>query len=526
MSPAHYAQPMVFGLKPNRASGRFFRLVPLLLLASALCVSAASEVRTNELTFPPPLASYGDAQLPDILDVLKNRVHKEPFNLWATIIFLLAIIHTFLTHKFVRWSHLVEKRHRERLAQQQNQASPLPGGSTQEPTCAAAVVLHFLGEVEAVFGIWVIPLFILMTVRLGWHRAVNYLDNPTAYIEPIFVVVIMAISSTRPVLRLAEHCLGWLARLGGGGPGAWWMAILTAGPVLGSVITEPAAMTISALLLRRQFYELKPAPRLAYATLGLLFVNISVGGVLTHFAAPPVLMVASRWGWNTPFMFRQFGEAALAGIVISNIIYYLAFRRSIAQLASQQLTFTTSETKESQTPIPAWVTIGNLIVMAWTVLVSHYPVLVVGGFLFFVAFVEVTSDYQSELQLRSPILVGFFLAGLVIHGGLQQWWIGPVLSRLGEQTLMFGALVLTAFNDNAAITYLATLVPDLSEGMKFAVVAGAVTGGGLTVIANAPNPAGQSLLSCYFPDGIAPLGLLLGALPATLVMLLCFLVIG
>jgi Putative Na+/H+ antiporter len=292
------------------------------------------------------------------------------------------------------------------------------------------------------------------------------------------------------------------------------------------VITEPAAMTISALLLRRQFYELKPAPRLAYATLGLLFVNISVGGVLTHFAAPPVLMVASRWGWNTPFMFRQFGEAALAGIVISNIIYYLVFRRSIAQLASQQLTFTTSETKESQTPIPAWVTIGNLIVMAWTVLVSHYPVLVVGGFLFFVAFVEVTSDYQSELQLRSPILVGFFLAGLVIHGGLQQWWIGPVLSRLGEQTLMFGAIVLTAFNDNAAITYLATLVPDLSEGIKFAVVAGAVTGGGLTVIANAPNPAGQSLLSRYFPDGIAPLGLLLGALPATLVMLLCFLVIG
>ena len=514
-------------LVKSNSETTLFAVVVLFLLGATLSVSGANLAHTNEVPFPPPLASYGDAQLASIWDVLKNRMHKEPFNLWATIIFLLAIVHTFLTHKFVRWSHLVEKRHRERLAQQQSGATPPPSQSVQKPTAAAAVLLHFLGEVEAVFGIWVIPLSILMSVRLGWHRAVNYLDNPTAYIEPIFVVVIMAISSTRPVLRLAEQCLGSLARLGGGGPGAWWMAILIVGPVLGSVITEPAAMTISALLLRRQFYELKPSPYLAYATLGLLFVNISVGGVLTHFAAPPVLMVASRWGWNTPFMFRQFGEAALAGIVISTVGYYLMFRGSIRKLAAQQLAPSALEFAEAQQPpIPAWVTIGNLLVLGWTVFVSHYPVLVVGGFLFFVAFVEVTSDYQSELQLRSPILVGFFLAGLVIHGGLQQWWIGPVLSRLGDQTLMFGAIVLTAFNDNAAITYLATLVPDLSEGMKFAVVAGAVTGGGLTVIANAPNPAGQSLLSRYFPDGIAPLGLLLGALPATLVMLLCFLVIG
>jgi hypothetical protein len=91
---------------------------------------------------------------------------------------------------------------------------------------------------------------------------------------------------------------------------------------------------------------------------------------------------------------------------------------------------------------------------------------------------------------------------------------------------MFGAIGLTAFNDNAAITYLATLVPDLTEGMKFAVVAGAVTGGGLTVIANAPNPAGQSLLAKYFQDGIAPLGLFLGALAPTAVFAACFMFFG
>jgi hypothetical protein len=491
----------------------------LVLVCGTLCASAASPAGTNQLQFPPPLSSYGDAQVASLWDVLKNRVRQEPFNLWATLIFVLAIIHTFLTHKFLKWSHRVEKEHRSRL---EKTAAGVKGAA--EPVSMAARVLHFLGEVEAVFGIWVIPLFILMTVRLGWQRAVHYLDNPGAYIEPIFVVVVMVIASTRPIVQLAEQCLRSVARLAGGGPGAWWLVILTIGPILGSLITEPAAMTISALLLGRQFYDLKPEPRLAYATLGLLFVNISVGGVLTHFAAPPVLMVSGRWGWNTPFMFTHFGEAALLGIVISNIAYFLIFRRSIVRLAPAQSVTAVTEPKSAPgIPIPPWVTAVHLLVLAWTVLTEHYPVLVVGGFLFFVAFVEVTTDYQAELQVRSPILVGFFLAGLVIHGGLQQWWIAPVLDRLHEVPLMFGAIGLTAFNDNAAITYLATLVPDLTEGMKFAVVAGAVAGGGLTVIANAPNPAGQSLLSKYFSEGISPLGLFLGALAPTVVVATCFL---
>jgi predicted cation transporter len=121
------------------------------------------------------------------------------------------------------------------------------------------------------------------------------------------------------------------------------------------------------------------------------------------------------------------------------------------------------------------------------------------------------------------MLVGFFLAGLVIHGGLQGWWLEPVLGRLTEYPLLIGATVLTAFNDNAAVTYLATLVPNLSDALKTAVVSGAIAGGGLTVIANAPNPAGQSLLQKYFPDGgIKPGALLLAALLPTLVMLALF----
>jgi Putative Na+/H+ antiporter len=145
-------------------------------------------------------------------------------------------------------------------------------------------------------------------------------------------------------------------------------------------------------------------------------------------------------------------------------------------------------------------------------------VLVILGLLFFLAFVSATRLNQHAIALRPPLLVGFFLAALIIHGGCQQWWIAPVLGSLSKWPLMIGATILTAFNDNAAITYLASLVPGFSDALKYVVMAGAVTGGGLTVIANAPNPAGQSILSSRFGEaGILPLYLFLGALVPTLI---------
>ena len=160
--------------------------------------------------------------------------------------------------------------------------------------------------------------------------------------------------------------------------------------------------------------------------------------------------------------------------------------------------------------------------MAWTVFTAHEPVLFIGGFLIFLGFASATVAYQSRMDLKGPVLVGFFLGGLVIHGGLQGWWIGPVLGRLSELPLFLAAAVLTGFNDNALITYLASLVPSLDEGLKLAVVTGAVTGGGLTVIANAPNPAGQALLRRFFGGAIAPAGLFLGALLPTIIAALVF----
>ena len=255
-------------------------------------------------------------------------------------------------------------------------------------------------------------------------------------------------------------------------------------------------------------------------------MNVSIGGTLTHFAAPPVLMVARPWEWNSAFMASHFGWRAILAILVSNGIYFLIFRREFALLSGAPrplgLEPDDDDAQASTGPVPAWIIAVNCAFMAWTVVSAHYPALVVGGFLIFLGFAKATSRFQGGLDLRAPLLVGFFLAGLVIHGGLQGWWIQPFLGSLTEEPLFFGSALLTAFNDNALITYLATLVPGLSDPLKIAVVQGAVAGGGLTVIANAPNPAGQSLLSRYFGGAIAPIGLLLGALLPTIVTFIVF----
>ena len=88
-------------------------------------------------------------------------------------------------------------------------------------------------------------------------------------------------------------------------------------------------------------------------------------------------------------------------------------------------------------PVPAWLTAVHLLFMAWTVINSHYPALFIGGFLIFLGFAKATAAYQSRIELKAPLLVGFFLGGLVIHGGLQAWWIAPVLASLGEDAAVF-----------------------------------------------------------------------------------------
>ena len=545
----------------HRFTKIFVSVLILGLISSALYASKGED----STPFPVPLSCYSeDYESPNFLaercdqvhgvenfrdplggsvgEILSHRISANPFNLVVSLIFLIAILHTFMANKLTAKAHQIHEEHDERM-----KAAGASEEEIKHDIPFKAELFHFLGEVEVVFGMWVIAVLFVTIGFFDWTTFKNYMVYDRVFIEPMFVVVIMAIASTRPVVKVSEQLLGLAAGLGGHSIAAWWFSILMIAPLLGSFITEPAAITIAALLLANQFYKHRPSSGFAYATIGLLFVNISVGGTLTHFAAPPVLMVATPWDWSMGFMASNFGWKAAIGILISNVLYFVVFRGQFAKMGKDEAKeastgLHTPEVRklkpgqmshdefeamweERDTPIPWWVTLVHLCFLAWTVYTAHYPALFIPGLLFFLGFMSLTATHQNKVELKGPIMVGFFLGGLIIHGGLQAWWIAPVLGSLPELPLMITATVLTAFNDNAAITYLATLVPNFSEVSKYAVVAGAVTGGGLTVIANAPNPAGQSILSRFFTHGVNPGLLLAGALIPTIIMGLCFMIL-
>jgi len=378
-----------------------------------------------------------------------------------------------------------------------------------------AGIWHLLGEVEIVFGFWAMVLVLFMFATSGRQEATAYLESRN-YTEPMFVFVIMVIAGTRPILQASGALVRLMARWMPLPRGmAMYFLVLAFVPLLGSFITEPAAMTLAALMLRDTLLSQQVSGRLKYATVGVLFVNISIGGTLTPFAAPPVLMVAAKWNWDIWFMLANFGWKAAIAVVVNAAVAMLVFRRELAHMGNIP--------KGQGAGVPLTVVAVHLAFLAGVVVFAHHIVLFMGLFLFFLGFTAAYQRHQSPLILREALLVAFFLAGLVVLGGLQQWWLQPVLLAMDANAVFFGATALTAITDNAALTYLGSLVDGLTPEFQTALVAGAVTGGGLTVIANAPNPAGVSILKEKFTDGaIHPLGLLAAALPPTLVAVAAF----
>lgn len=411
----------------------------------------------------------------------------------ATIIFAVAILHTFLVSKF---AHIAHK---------------YPEGSMGEN------FFHFMAEVEAVFGMWALVFMLVVMAVNGSSAPTQYLESLN-FTEPGFVFVIMAMAGTRPVIKLAEKMIVAVSRVIPlpSKKMAFYFTALVMGPILGSFITEPAAMTVTAIILLKNFYSKEMSTKFKYATIGLLFVNVSIGGTLSHFAAPPVLMVAGKWGWGMGHMFMMFGYKAAISCIISALVISFMFKSELA--GDFQLR---PDNGEKMLP-PWWVTLIHLIFLALVVVNAHHMVVFMGLFLFFLGFTVVTKEFQDEVQVKSSLMVGFFLAGLIVLGTEQKWWLQPLISSLSDQVLYFGSTALTGITDNAALTYLGSLV-ELTDSAKYFLVAGAVTGGGLTVIANAPNPAGYGILKDSFgADGISPLGLLKGALFPTFVAILCF----
>jgi len=414
----------------------------------------------------------------------------------AAIIFALALIHTFAAKTF------------ERLAKHYPKHAGL---------------LHFFGEVEVVFGLWAFVLIIAMAFVVGGNDAVKYAES-RHYTEPLFVFVVMVVAASRPVLESIEALVLLIARIAPvqSAVAQVWLGLALV-PLIGSLITEPAAMTLAALMLLPQIFHQGMPEKLKYLALGVLFVNISIGGTLTSFAAPPVLMVAATWQWDSTFMITHFGWKAAIAVIVNATFMTILLRKHI-HIAGKGADEGVAETGQLKAPL--LVKIIHLSFLAATVAFAHHPVIFLGLFLLFLGFTQAYPQFQSALVLKQGLLVGFFLAGLVVLGGMQQWWLQPIVATLQPIALFFAAIGLTAITDNAALTYLGSTIEGMSDAAKYMLVAGAVAGGGLTVIANAPNPAGVALLKSGFEDeSIGMAGLLLGAAIPTIVAAAAFLVL-
>lgn len=413
----------------------------------------------------------------------------------GTVFFAVAVLHTFLVSKIIHMSH------------RYSEGSVVRG------------FLHLAGEIEVVFGLWAAVFLIVYAFVEGPAAVVAYQES-LHFTEPIFVFCIMVVAATKPILTAASSAINFLSyllqkilRL----PDihADLIVVMTVGPLVGSFITEPAAMTVTALMLNSMIKSTQNK-KFLYALIAVLFVNVSIGGALTSFAAPPILMVAGKWNWDSAYVFSHLGWKALIAVTVNAVGLAMFFWKDLGSVCRGL-----GEGRQQQNVIPIWVTVLHYAFLVGVVLSAHHPNTAMGMFLLFLGVTTVTSRYQEKIRLRESLLVAFFLGGIMIFGAFQRWWLEPLLSALGNYQLFAGATILTAVTDNAALTYLGAQVDGLADASKYFLVAGAITGGGLTVIANAPNAAGYSILNNKFADGINPASLLLAALAPTVIAALC-----
>ncbi|MFZ0565372.1 MAG: putative Na+/H+ antiporter [Chlamydiales bacterium] len=432
------------------------------------------------------------------------------FEIISTVIFALAIAHTFLTPTLF---HLSEKMSKKKDREEEN-------SHQWKFYHFCSEIFYLLSEVEVVFGIWLIPLICFFALIQGWEQTVEYLDNRN-FTHALYITVIVVIIGSRPIITFSEKILERVARFGKDTPGSWWWTIITLGPLFGAILKEPGAMVLSSILLSKKFYPYQPSRLFKYATLGLLFTNVSVGGMLTTFSSRSLFIIAYRWDWNWYYMLTHFGWKMIIGLLLSNALYYFLFRKEFKKNFPETIR-PLKKIDEKERPTPFWITLIHLIFVALVVISGENAPIFVGIFILFLGFWSATSFYQAPLHLKSGILVGFFFAALLIHGELQEWWIIPLIERLDYFGATITSFILSALVDNAIVSYMTADLPQFDTLKHYLVITAAMSAGGLTIMANAPNVVGHAILRSYFKGSISFLYLFLGALAPSLILLTLF----
>src|SRR5690606_38386661 len=209
----------------------------------------------------------------------------------------------------------------------------------------------------------------------------------------------MVVAASRPIIAVVDIMVKALARLL---PIrrelSMYFVTLSFVPLAGSFITEPAAMTLAALLLRDAYFRRHGQEGFKYMTIGVLFVNISIGGVLTAYAAPPVLMVASTFGWDTPYMATHFGWRAAVAVIFSAAAATFVCRRYLLDG-----TIGVSASEEGRAPVPPIFMVIHIAFLVAIVLSAHHMPIFMGLLLLFVGFAYAYSHHQNPLLIREGL---------------------------------------------------------------------------------------------------------------------------
>lgn len=422
----------------------------------------------------------------------------------ATLLFFFSIVHTFLTPWFYNRFQICQ--HRKTIFPER-----------WKKYLWLSECYRLLGKVEIVFILWAVPLFLLFLCTEGYKMTISYF-NSRNYIFSLFIIIMLILLESRPIVYLSERIFSSIAKIGKQSPRCWWWTLMIATPLSSVLLKETGAMIIATALLARNFYKFSPSTRFAYATMGLLFSNISLGGLTTGLSSRALFIILPSVKWGNGFILKYFCWKAIIAMLVSTTVYYLIFRKEFARFP--KLVTGSSSVKEH---IPKWIICVHILLICAVILARFVPLLMVAILMFYLGFQKFTIFYQRPIRIGKACFVGLFYAGLVIFGELQEWWVLELMHRMSDFGYMMTSYVLSIFLDNALVNYLVHNLPVATDCFLYLVIAGCMSAGGLTIISNIPNIVGYLALRPFFPSSSFSLGwLFLFALGPSIIAVMTF----
>ncbi|WP_213357473.1 putative Na+/H+ antiporter [Chlamydiifrater phoenicopteri] len=434
---------------------------------------------------------------------MESAQYSELLRTGALWIFSLSLVHMFLTPYFYKVCE--NYAHKKMVYPEQ-----------REKYGVLSELFKILSRVELVFILWSAPLFFWFLITEGTRLSIAYFSSRN-YIFPFFVVVIVLFIESRPIVYLGERLLSKIANFGKKSPAAWWWTILLVSPFITPLIKETGTMVLACVLLVAKFFPFSPSKKFSYATAGLLFSNVSIGGMLFPITSRAVFLINSKLRWSAVFVLKYFSWKAFLAILVSTTIYYLIFRKEFQAFPS------TIPSRKTSEAVPWWVVVVHILFLVAVIFVRHIPVILVGVVLTFLGFRALTIMYQSPISFTKVGMVGLFFSGLILFGDLQEWWVLALMEKVSYEGHMIISFIMSMFLDNALVNYLIFKLPSANDCYHYLAISGAMSAGGLTLMANVPNIIGYLLLRPSFKvRSVSLVWLFVAALPPAVISALIF----